>query len=239
MIEKRVFENVAEYERFNKMYNDYIQQGVEATKALDLTREAFCPSKKLSEAGRKAYDNYIFKYGLNPEDAYILASRKEEVKSAEKVEEKKEEKKEERSPAVKSFFDDWFAPVKDWTDMLQPIDRLFNDSFMKDFGMPCWIDWWNDRKPKLQNTKKAEEKCQCECERKEEKSPVKTTKAVDIVNDEIKKVLNSLPKEEVNSKTTKVNILKNDPNDYEFNVDHTSADGKSHFHCTKKFYKNI
>lgn len=238
MIEKRVFENVAEYERFNKMYNDYIQQGVEATKALDLTREAFCPSKKLSEVGRKAYDDYIFKYGLNPEDAYILASRKEAVKPAEKVEEKKEEKKEEKSPAVKSFFDDWFAPVKDWTDMLQPVDRLFKDSFVKDFGMPCWMDWWDGRKRRGQKNDEKGHNC-CGCEKKEEKAPARTNAGVDIVNDEIKKVLNSLPKEEVNSKTTKVNILKNDPNDYEFNVDHTSADGKSHFHCSKKFYKNI
>lgn len=238
MTQKMVFDDAAEFEKFNKMYQEYLNKGVESKKALAMTKEAFWPTKTLSEEGRKLYDDYVFNYGLSPEDAYILASRKNVAKSSESVESKKEEKKEEKTPAVKSFFDDWFAPVKDWTDMLQPVDKLFKESFVKDFGMPCWMDWWDDRKRHGQkNDEKG--KHRCGCEKKEETTPAKSNSGVDIVNDEIKKVLNSFPSEEINSKTTKVNILKNDPNDYEFKVDHTSTDGRSHFHCTKKFYKNV
>lgn len=233
MIEKRVFENVAEYEKFNKMYNDYISKGLDSTKALNLTREAFCPSRKMSDECRKMYDDYIFKYGLSPEDAYILASRKNMEKS---VESKKEDKK-DNIPAVNSFFDDWVSPVRDWKDMLRPFNRFFEDSLFKDFGMPCWIDWRNSSK------KSSSEKCQCGCETKKkeekEKTPARKCTGCDIVNDEIKKVLDSFPKDQVNDKTTKVDIVKNDPNDYEFKIDHTSADGSSHFHCTKKFYKSV
>lgn len=235
MIEKRVFENVAEYEKFNKMYNDYLSKGLDSTKALNLTREAFCPSRKMSDECRKMYDDYIFKYGLSPEDAYILASRKNVEKS---VESKKEDKK-DNIPAVNSFFDDWVAPVKDWKDMLRPFNKFFDDSIFKEFGLPCWIDWW-DKRDCQQQKRNGQRNGQCACkDREEEKSPAKPSKALDIVNDEIKKVLNSLPKDQVNDKTTKVDIVKNDPNDYEFKIDHTSADGKSHFHCTKKFYKSV
>ena len=233
MRQKMVFDDVAEYEKFNKMYNSYIEKGYSSEKALAATKEAFWPTKELSPEGKKAYADYIFNYGLTPEDAYILASRR---KATEKKVEKEEPKKNE-APAVKSWFEDWINPVtgmKDWMDTLRPFNRFFDDdSFFKGFGIPCWLDYRSKDKAN------EEKKCKCTCsEKKEDKASAPAPKGADIVNDEIRKVLNSLPKEEVNDKNTKVNIVKNDPNDYEFNVDHTSADGKSYFHCSKKVTKS-
>lgn len=229
MTQKMIFDDVAEYERFNKMYNDYIQNGIEASKALAMTKEAFWPSKNLSEKGRKLYDDYIFKYGLSPEDAYILASRKGETKEkADKIVEKK--KAESNETAVQKWLNDWTIPADRWLDTLKPFNKFFDDSFFKEFGMPCWLDW-NGRRRNDQNKEK-KGSCKCGCE---DSKPA--LKGENIVNDEIKKVLGDIPKEEVNEKNTKVKIVKNDPNDYEYKVDHTSPDGKSNFYCHKIFKK--
>ena len=233
---KMCFDDVSEYEKFNKMYQNYIQNGVEATKALDMTKEAFWPSKSLSEEARKIYDDYIFKFGLNPEDAYILASRKNDVKSEQsKVSESSEEKKTE-APVAKSWFEDWINPVagmKDWMDTLRPFNKFFEDSFVKNFGTPCWIDFHNGEKKQSK-----EEKGHCNRHgQKECNSIAKPNKGIDIVNDEIKKVLGDIPKEEVNEKNTRVNIVKNDPDNYEYKINHSSPDGKSNFFCHKIFRK--
>ena len=222
MTQKMVFDDAAEFERFQKLYNSYLNEGYSEQKALAMTKEAFWPTKPLSEEGRKAYDKYIFETGLNPEEAYILASRK----SVEKKEEKKE------VPAVKNWMEDWINPIgKNWMDTFKPFNKFFDDSFFKDFGAPCWLDW---------GKKKDEDKCKCSCEKKEEKASTAPArpKGADIVNDEVKKVLNILPKEEVNDKNTKVNIVKSDPNDWEFKVEHKSPDGKSHYFYSQKVVKS-
>lgn len=236
MTQKMFFDDVAEYERFNKMYNDYIQKGVESTKALAMTKEAFWPTKELSKEGRKAYDDYIFKFGLSPEDAYILASRKKDAPKVEEKTEPKEEKKAE-APAPKSWFEDWINPMFDaekWFDTLKPFNSLLDDSFIKKFATPCWIDFWDEHKPHGNG------KCKCNREgevKQTDNAVAKPNKGLDIVNDEIRKVLGEIPKEEVNAENTKVNIVKSDPNDYEYKVDHSSPDGKSKFHCHKIFRK--
>jgi hypothetical protein len=230
-----VFDTVAEYERFNKMYRDYMEKGIDSTKAFEMAKEAFCPSKPLSEEGRKIYDDYIFKFGLSPEDAYILASRKNGSGQVEEQGKEIEKKKvEEQTSPVKKWLDEWTVPADKWFDTLMPFNRFFNDSFFKNFGMPCWLDWNKQHNADKKSDK--EEKCQCKCDN----SKLDSKPAVcgsDIVNDEIKKVLGEIPKEEVNAKNTKVNIVKSDPDDYEYKVDHTSSDGKSNFFCHKIYKK--
>ena len=229
MTQKMVFDDAAEFERFQKLYNSYLNGGYSEQKALALTKEAFWPTKPLTEEERKAYDRYIFEIGLTPEEAYILASKKPLEKK-----EEKEEKKEE-VPAVKHWMEDWINPIeKNWLDTFKPFNKFFDESFFKDFGAPCWLDWGRE--------KKKNDNCKCSCEKKEEKpasasAPAKP-KGAAIVDDEVKKILNMLPKEEVNDKNTKVNIIKSEPNDWEFKVEHNSPDGRCHYFCSQKVVKS-
>jgi len=254
MRQKMVFDDVTEYEKFNKMYNGYIQNGVEASRALAMTKEAFWPTKPLTEEGKKAYNDYIFKFGLTPDDAYILASRKDamrpetpKVSEAPKAQAAPEAPKvsvreeESEAPATKSWLEDWFNPMgRNWLDTFKPFNKFFEEQpFFKDFSTPCWLDFGNGRQNRKQAGGQQGQHGQCNCKGKQENAPANVApKGASIVDDEIKKVLNSLPKEEVNEKNTKVNIVRNEPNNWEFKVDHTSPDGKSHYWCSQKVVKS-
>lgn len=255
MTQKMVFDDVAEYEKFNKMYNGYIQNGVEASRALAMTKEAFWPTKPLSEEGRRVYDEYVFKFGLAPDDAYVLASRQNverpdtyrmsesttEKKASEAPKKASETAETEKTPVVKSWLEDWFNPIgRNWLDTFKPFNKFFEEQpFFKDFSTPCWLDFGDGRQNRKQSGGQQGQHGQCKCKGKQENAPASVApKGASIVDDEIKKVLNSLPKEEVNEKNTKVNIVRNEPNNWEFKIDHTSPDGKSHYWCSQKVVKS-
>ena len=83
--------------------------------------------------------------------------------------------------------------------------------------------------------------CKCKCKggvpaKKEASVP---SKQIDKkVENEVKKVLDTLPEGEVNDTNTQVKITKGDPNDYEFRVEHRSPDGSSFSSYTRKYVKS-
>jgi len=59
----------------------------------------------------------------------------------------------------------------------------------------------------------------------------------DEVDREVKKILDGIPSDEISDANTKVKIIKDEPNNYEFKVNHVSPDGKSTYtaHCKTTF----
>ena len=235
------FKDASEFDRFSTVYRNHLMQGMASDEALAAARKEFWPEESLSEQEREAYRKYVSVNGLSPEEALHLVKMKKDAPK-EKDESKKEPAKDERKASlldVSKWYNDWAGNAwKSWMDRFEPLNGFFDDGFFKNFERD-FFDWGSfDRAKKLG--------CSCGCKDKkkdaslEEKKAAQTpAKPVDkAVENEVKKVLDTLPKDEVSDTNTKVKILKSDPNDYEFKVEHNSPDGSRFSSYTRRYIKS-
>ena len=232
------FKDAAEFEKFSKTYQEHLKSGLSSEEAMAETRAEFWPEEGLTEEERKAYRRYVDVNRLSSEEALHLAKRKApEAKPAEK---KEEPKRKADLLDVTKWYDDWMGSAwKTWMDRFKPLTGVFDDDFFGHFGRD-WLDWDG-----LGRYRKGLG-CSCGCgNEKKDKAPAKKEESAapakpvdDAVEKEVKKVLDSIPSDEVNDQNTKVKIFRNKPDDYEFKIDHTSPNGSTFSSYTRKYVKS-
>ncbi len=233
------FKDASEFDRFSTVYRNHMMQGMSSDEALATARKEFWPEESLSEQEREAYRKYVSVNGLTPKEALHLVKMDKEAPKA-KDESKKEPAKDERKASlldVSKWYNDWAGNAwKGWMDRFEPLSGFFEDGFFKNFERD-FFDWGGFDTAKGHG-------CRCRNGKKEpaaaEKKPsqVPAKPVNEVVEKEVKKVLDTLPKDEVSDANTKVKILKSDPNDYEFKVEHSSPDGSSFSSYTRRCIKS-
>ena len=230
------FKDAAEFEKFSKAYQEHMKGGLSSEDAMAKTRQEFWPEEGLSEDELKAYRRYVNVNKLSSAEALHL------VKMNHPAEKKDEGRTEPKRKAdmldVTKWYDDWTGNAwKAWMDKFKPLTGFFEDDFFKSFGRD-WLEWDGFERHRKGLG------CSCGCEGKKDKAVKKDeakalAKPVDgAVEKEVKKILDSIPSDEVNDQNTKVKIYRNDPNDYEFKVDHTSPNGSTFSSYTRKYVKS-
>lgn len=226
------FKNASDFEKFNDAYQEYLRRGYSHEASYEKAEKVLAMASGIDNLTQKLYDRYVSRHGLEPDEALALAKVKAKEAKDSPEEQKKEEKKSETpSLNITKWYDDWAGNAwKAWSDRFKPVTGFFDDDFFKDFE--TMLGW---RRP--QGGKgKGECKCKGKCDVPVKKETSVPSKPVDEnVEKEVKKVLDTLPKGEVNDTNTQVKITKGDPNDYEFRVEHRSPDGSSFSSYTRKY----
>lgn len=236
------FANAADYEKFSDAYQEYLRRGYSPQASYEKASALLEQASEMDGLTKKLYDSYVRRNGLEPDEALALAKIKAKTMKDAPEEAKEEEKKESDVPSlnVGGWYDDYFGnALKSLTDRLSPFSWFLDDFDSRFWGMPSPF-------------RRGRGKCSCKCgekkpAEKKEASAEKESKELSIsskpidkaVEKEVRKVLDTLPKEEVSDENTKVKITKSDPNDYEFKVEHTSPNGSSFSSYTRKCVKPL
>lgn len=227
------FKNASDFEKFNDAYQEYLRRGYSHEASYEKAEKVLSMASDIDELTQKFYEQYVNRHGLEPDEALALAKVKAK-EAKDNPQEQKEKKEETPSLNITKWYDDWAGNAwKSWADRFKPVTGFFDDDFFKDFE--DLLGW---RKPV---SGKGQGGCKCKCKggvpaKKEASVP---SKQIDKkVENEVKKVLDTLPEGEVNDTNTQVKITKGDPNDYEFKVEHRSPDGSSFSSYTRKYVKS-
>lgn len=231
------FKNASDFEKFNDAYQEYLRRGYSHEASYEKAEKVLSMAADIDDLTQKFYEQYVNRHGLEPDEALALAK----VKAKEAKDKPQEEKKKEETPSlnITKWYDDWAGNAwKSWADRFKPVTGFFDDDFFKDFE--DLLGW---RRGNV--APKGRRHSECKCRGKETcNAPVKKdasvpSKQIDKqVENEVKKVLDTLPEGEVNDTNTQVKITKGDPNDYEFRVEHRSPDGSSFSSYTRKYVKS-
>ena len=228
------FKNAADYAKFNDAYQEYLRRGYSPEASYEKAEKVLAMASDVDELTQKLYSQYVSRHGLEPDEAMTLAKMKAKEAKDKPQEEANEEPKTKERPSfdVTKWYEDWVGDAwRSWADRFKPVTGFFDESFFNDFEN---LLGWN--KPAKG---KGECKCKGKCNAPAKKEASVPSKPVDqTVEKEVKKVLDSLPKGEVNDANTQVKITKSDPNDYEFQVEHKSPDGSSFSSYTRKYVKS-
>lgn len=231
------FKNASDFEKFNDAYQEYLRRGYSHEASYEKAEKVLSMASDIDELTQKFYEQYVNRHGLEPDEALALAK----VKAKEAKDKPQEEKKKEETPSlnITKWYDDWAGNAwKSWADRFKPVTGFFDDDFFKDFeDLLGWRRGNAAPKGRRQGECKCKGKENCNAPAKKDASV--PSKQIDKkVENEVKKVLDTLPEGEVNDTNTQVKITKGDPNDYEFRVEHRSPDGSSFSSYTRKYVKS-